>query len=90
MQTFSSRGERGLLLAAVCGRLIAEAPLVVGHRPQGTWASAGEAHSLSCPAAWGRIFPDQGFIPSPPGMAGGFLATRPAQKSSNTLYFKTQ
>ena len=46
-QAFSSYGERGLLLVAVCGLLTAVASLVAGARAPDTWASVVVARGLS-------------------------------------------
>ena len=59
---FSSCGEQGLLLVAVCGLLIVVAFLVAW--ALGAQASVVVAHGLSCSAACGT-FPDQGSNPCP-------------------------
>ena len=64
VQTLSRCGERGQLLGAVQGPLIAVAPLVVEHRLEGMQASVLVAHALSAPTAYG-LFLDQGSIRVP-------------------------
>ena len=73
----------GATLVVVCGLLIAVASLVAA-QTRGWWASVVAVHGLGCSKARGSSWtPGPGIKPVSPMLAGGFLSTGLAGKSSS-------
>ena len=85
-RAFSSCGKRGPPFIAVRGPLTSW-PLSISWRSTGSRraGSVVVAHGPSCSAARG-IFPDQGYEPVSPALAGRFLTTAPPGKPLNHLF----
>ena len=78
---------RGYSLGVAC-RLLIAGTSVAEHGPRSSGASVVAAQGLSCPTACGILVPGPRIEPMSPALAGGFLASRLAEKSQ-FLFFKS-
>ena len=78
-RAFSSCGERGPLLIAVCGPLTVAASPVAEHRLQTRRLSNCGSRAQLLRGMWD--LPRPGLEPVSPALAGGFLTTAPPGKS---------